>query len=287
MTRAGPTAPDERAAVRDNGESMTDPTPLSETEASEYLAFATRIAREAGKVTLAHYRTGREAAEKADGTPVTIADRNAEQLLRSRITETYPDHAILGEEFGETGGDGATHRWVLDPIDGTVSFVHGVPFYGVLVALEIDGVSRVGVAHFPAAGDTFAAADGLGCRRNGELVRVSDVETLAEATLGYTDARSFAEHDCSVLFTHLQAATRVQRGWGDAYGHCLVAAGQIDLMVEPQVAPWDRAALLPILREAGGYHGAWDGLPHPEGGSALSTNAALRALAIELLHHTH
>lgn len=248
-----------------------------------FLDFAVEIATEAGEATLAHFGRSRAAEWKGDGSPVTVADRASERILRERIERAWPDHALLGEEFGGGGNEGATHRWVLDPIDGTVSFVHGVPLYGVLVGLEIEGEAVVGVAHFPALGETYSAARGHGCRRNGSRVSVSKVESLSEATLGYTDLAGFDLHGCPETFERVRQATRTQRAWGDAYGHCLVAAGRIDLMLEPFLHPWDRAALLPILREAGGFHGGWDGLPHPEGGTALSTSAALRDAALDLV----
>src|SRR6266540_2242936 len=117
------------------------------------LEFAIDAAWAAGQATLAHFQTGVAVERKADDSPVTIADRHAERILRDRIATQFPDHAVLGEEFGADERHGS-HRWVLDPIDGTQSFIHGVPFYGVLVGLEIDGVPRLGVAHFPALGET-------------------------------------------------------------------------------------------------------------------------------------
>ena len=128
----------------------------------EYLAFALQVALDAGRVALEHYQTGVAVELKADASPVTRADRGAEQLIRQAIAARYPDHAVVGEEYGADGRR-SSFRWIVDPIDGTKSFIRGVPLFGVLIALEIDGQAEVGVCHMPAVGETVAAATGLGC----------------------------------------------------------------------------------------------------------------------------
>ena len=204
---------------------------------------------------------------------MTIADREAEKLLRRRIGERYPDHAIVGEEFGSDDRK-ARFRWILDPIDGTNSFIRGVPFYGVLVGLEIDHTPAVGVAYFPGVDEMVAAARGLGCRWNGRPARVSDVTSLSEACVAYTDAR--AMHDrLGDDWTRLMRDTALERGWGDCYGHCLVATGRADIMLDPRMNPWDCAALVPIVQEAGGRFTDWTGRVTIDGGDAVSTNGAL------------
>ncbi len=148
------------------------------TPLSDYLDFARQTAWEAGRLTLGYYQTGVHAEFKGDDSPVTIADREAERLIRKRIQSEYPDHSIVGEEYGVSASAGATRRWIIDPIDGTKSFVHGVPLYGVLIGLEIEGTPAVGIAYFPALDEMLSAATGLGAWWNGRRCRVSEVDQL-------------------------------------------------------------------------------------------------------------
>jgi histidinol-phosphatase len=243
------------------------------TDLSQYLEFACDTAWAAGRSTLAHFQTRLTVERKTDESPVTIADRSAEQLIRERIADSYPDHSILGEEFGGARSE-SRYRWVVDPIDGTQTFIRGVPLYGVLIALEVDDVPVVGVAHFPALGELIAAATGAGCWWNGRRARVSNITELAEAAVGYSDGRALTERIRDRWYA-LQQATRIQRGWGDCYGHCLVATGRLDVMLDPITNPWDCCALIPILLEAGGRFSDWTGLTRTDGGDAFSTNGHL------------
>jgi histidinol phosphatase-like enzyme (inositol monophosphatase family) len=248
---------------------------------SEFLEFAIDAAWQAGRLTLAHYQTGVAVDRKLDRSLVTIADRHAEELLRRLISRRYPEHAIVGEEFGDDQRH-ATHRWVIDPIDGTNTFVRGVPFYGVLMALELEGEPVVGVTYFPALDEMVAAAKGLGCYWNGRRTRVSGVTNLADACLTYTDSYGVRER-LGADWDALQAATALQRGWGDCYGHCLVATGRADIMLDPRMNPWDCAALIPILQEAGGRFTDWRGRTVTDGGDAVSTNGSLHDQLISRL----
>ena len=247
-----------------------------------FLDFATDAAWQAGQLTLAHFQTGIAVEQKADTSLVTAADRGAEQLLRRLIEDRFPDHAIFGEEFGETDRD-STHRWIIDPIDGTQSFVRGVPLYGVLVGLEIAGEMVVGVAYLPGLGEMVAAATGEGCRWNGRPARVSDVPRLDQALVVYTDYANFARYGRADAWARLQAATYTQRGWSDCYGYCLVATGRAEVMLDPIMSPWDCAALLPILQEAGGTFTDWDGNVTIYAGNALSTNGVLFEQVMEIV----
>jgi histidinol-phosphatase len=240
-----------------------------------YLEFATETAYEAGRLTLGYF--GTEAARpefKADDTPVTVADREAEKLIRDRIGARYPEHAILGEEFGETGGANAGYRWILDPIDGTKSFVRGVPLYGVLIGLEIQGVCEVGAAYFPALDEMVCAATGEGCFLNGRRVHVS-TRSLAQGIACYTDAASFGEYGRAWAWKRVLAAAGSARGWSDAYGHALVATGRAELMLDPIMNPWDCGPFPPILREAGGFFGDWSGNETIYANEAISTTRHL------------
>jgi histidinol-phosphatase len=245
-----------------------------------YLDFAAQTAYEAGRLTLGYFRTEEMRPElKPDDTPVTAADREAERLIRARIRNSYPDHAIVGEEYG-TEGD-ASHRWIVDPIDGTKSFVRGVPLYGVLIGLQIEGACEVGVAYFPALDEMVCAATGEGCYCNGRRTRVSNAQTLAGGLLSFTDASSFEEQGREEAFRRLRRTARASRGWSDAYGHALVATGRAELMLDADMNPWDCAPFPPILREASGYFGDWSGNETIYAGEALSTT---RALLPEVLH---
>jgi histidinol phosphatase-like enzyme (inositol monophosphatase family) len=248
---------------------------------SEFLEFALDAAWQAGRQTLAHYQTGVAVDRKLDRSLVTIADRNAEELLRRLISTRYPDHAIVGEEFGDDHRQ-ASHRWVIDPIDGTSTFVRGVPFYGVLMALEVDREPVVGVTYFPALDEMIGAAKGLGCYWNGRRARVSGIAALEDACIAYTDSRAMRER-LGEDWDRLQSATALQRGWGDCYGHCLVATGRADIMLDPRMNPWDCAALIPILREAGGRFTDWRGQVTIDGGDAVSTNGALHDAVLRRL----
>ena len=159
-------------------------------ELTPYLDFITETAYLAGRLTLAYFQTGVQADFKPDDTPVTVADRKAEELIRGRIEKRFPGHAILGEEFGSARG-GANHCWVIDPIDGTKAFLRGVPLYAVLIGLEIEGRVEVGAAYFPALDEMLAAASGLGCWWNGRRARVSQVASLKESYFSITTPQGF------------------------------------------------------------------------------------------------
>jgi histidinol-phosphatase len=236
--------------------------------------FAAELAWQAGKLTLRYFQTDFVTEFKADQSPVTVADRSAERLMRELIEARYPGHSILGEEEGETR-PGATYRWIIDPIDGTKTFVRGVPLYAVLVGLERDGEPIVGAINIPATGELLHAARGEGCSWNGRRARVSNVADLRDALLTCTDAESMAKHGRGAAYRRLVAATKLQRSWGDAYGYVLVATGRAELMLDPIVSVWDCAALLPVVAEAGGSFTDWQGTPTIHAGEAIGTNGLL------------
>jgi len=241
--------------------------------ARAFLEFAVDLAEQAGRFVRPHYQSALDVELKSDRSPVTVADRGAERLVREAIATRFPTHAIVGEEFGDDRR-AAPHRWFVDPIDGTRSFVHGVPLFGVLLGLEVDGEMLVGVCHLPALGDTIAAARGCGCAWNGRPARVTKTSALTEATIVYSDSRLLARR-LGTGWDALQQASLLQRGWGDCYGHCLVATGRADVMLDPVMNPWDCAALVPILQESGGRFTDWRGRSRIDGGDAVSTNGHL------------
>lgn len=243
---------------------------------------AEELARAAGEVALGYFGTRLSVETKPDDTPVTVADRETESLLRAGIQRRYPEHAIFGEEHGEVRS-GAPVRWILDPIDGTRSFVRGVPLWGVLIGIEVEGEPVVGVAHFPALRETVAAAKGHGCRWNGQPCTVSPVDRLDRSLVLTTDETAFHGHPAEGGWRALAAAARMTRGWGDCYGHLLVATGRAQVMVDPVLAAWDAAPFLTILTEAGGCFTDVSGAPTIHGGSAVSSNPALHPRVLELL----
>ena len=253
---------------------------VSGVELRDYLDFAAQTAYEAGRLTLGYFQTDALRPElKPDDTPVTAADREVEELIRARIGAKYPGHAVVGEEYGAEGD--SSHRWIVDPIDGTRAFVRGVPLYGVLIGLEIEARCEVGAAYFPALDEMICAATGEGCYRNGRRSRVSSKDNLGDGILSFTDAASFEEHGREEAFRRLRRAAGGSRGWSDAYGHALVATGRVELMLDPVMNPWDCAPFQPILQEAGGYFGDWSGNETIYAGEALSTT---RELLPQVLH---
>jgi myo-inositol-1(or 4)-monophosphatase len=252
---------------------------------SRYYEFAMQTAYQAGRLTLGYYQTGLQPDIKSDLSPVTAADRASEQFIRAEIEQRYPHHAIVGEEFGAKEQEGAAFRWFIDPIDGTQSFIHGVPLYAVLLGLEIEGRPAVGAAYFPALDEMLAAGDGLGCWWNGKRARVSQVERLQDATMAFTDPANFIKRDRLGAWERLMRLTRYRTGWSDAYGYLLVATGRIELAIDPVMNAWDCGPFPPILAEAGGYFGDWQGKVSLYGGEAFATTQKLLPQVLEILRN--
>ena len=250
-------------------------TPVNDNpDISKRLDLALAAAREAGRLTLEYFQQdGLQVDRKADHSPVTTADRQAEQLLRRRITEAFPEDAILGEEFGEQPGSSG-FRWVLDPIDGTKSFICGVPLYGTMVGVESDGRSVVGVVDIPALGECVYAGAGLGawyCCGDSppREARVSRCSNLDDAVFLTSQVDSFAKRQAMDVYLALERRAAITRTWGDCYGYLLIATGRADLMIDPLMNVWDAAALQPILEEAGGAFTDWQGIPTIHSGEAI------------------
>lgn len=247
---------------------------------ADILEAAREFAAEAGEVTLRYFGGVVESEAKSDGSPVTRADREAEQLLRTRIGGRFPHHGILGEEFPPTN-EGADVRWILDPIDGTRSFMRGVPLYGVLIGVEVEGEPVVGVAHFPALGEMVSAGAGMGCHWNGNPIVVSGVDSLDRALVLTTDVERILSSGHGSGWRKLQQASSFSRTWGDCYGHILVATGRAEVMVDPVLSPWDAGPLLTILTEAGGTFTSMEGEATIHGGSGISSNGLLHSAVLE------
>lgn len=251
-------------------------------ELEQLRQFAVELARGAGDITLKYFRRRPETSTKSDGSYVTVADREAEAYLRRQIAERFPDDGIVGEEEGESPGRSG-RRWIVDPIDGTFAFVHGVPFYGVLIGLEIDGEATVGAINIPPLGEIVSAAKGTGCFLNGAPARVSSTARLEDALLLATDFRSCERYGFGEAGELLQRRAKTSRTWGDCYGYVLVATGRADVMLDPVMNLWDCAALLPILEAAGGTFTDWRGARRVDGGNSIATNGLLFAEVMSLV----
>lgn len=251
------------------------------------------IARGAGEITLRYFnKPNLEIITKSDASPVTRADRESEEYLRKRIREKFPNDKILGEEFGEDtpspglspGGERSNERrWILDPIDGTQSFIRGVPLYGVMIALEESGIITHGCVHFPALNEMISASRGHGCFWNDERCRVSKIERMEDATLLATDFRRLEGKLPGAVRDTIIRKVKTVRGWGDCYGHFLVATGRADIMLDPKVALWDTAPLGVIVEEAGGRALDFSGNDTVYSPTLITTNGELAAEVKEML----
>jgi histidinol phosphatase-like enzyme (inositol monophosphatase family) len=246
------------------------------------LEAAQEAARVAGWAALRRYRKALDVESKADGSPVTIADREAEAAVRAWIGRCFPDDGIEGEELGIVRPD-ASRRWLVDPIDGTRTFVRGVPLWGAVIAVVEHDQVLAGAAFFPAIDETIAAAPGEGTWWNGSRCSVSSVSQVERATVLTTDERFRSDDLKRADWRRLSERADVSRSWGDCYGYLLVATGRAEVMVDPVLAPWDAAAFMPIVEEAGGVFTDWSGTRTAFGGSAIATNAALAAETRALL----
>ncbi len=243
---------------------------------------AAEVARIAGATALQYFHTNVSVEWKADGTPVTVADRAAERAARDWIAQRFPDDGILGEEFGEQPGRSG-RCWILDPIDGTKSFVRGVPLWGSLVAVAQGHDVLAGAASFPPLAELIAAAPGCGAWCNGARAQVSAVDTVERATVLVTDDTTPGPAAAHRGWKELQARAAVSRTWGDCYGYLMVATGRAEVMMDFTLGDWDAACFQPIITEAGGVFTDLMGHPTAFGGNAVATNVALDAEVRALL----
>ena len=253
------------------------------TESTNTLLEAAReLALVTGSAARRHWRAALDVETKADGSPVTRADREAEQAARAWLAERFPADGVVGEEFGEIRPD-AARRWFLDPVDGTKTFVRGVPLWGSMVGVIENGEVVAGAIAFPALGEEIAAARGEGCWWNGARCRVSAEADLARATVLATDERFGCAARKKAAWETLAGRAAVVRSWGDCYGYLLVATGRAELMTDGVLHAWDAVPLVPIITEAGGVLTDWNGGPAGFGDGAIATNAALADVARAVL----
>jgi len=255
------------------------------TDWDSYLRFAIRLADRAAEITLPSFRAGLAVADKSTGPlldPVTRADREAERAMRALIAETYPDHGILGEEYGEVAGTGSW-RWILDPIDGTRSYICGMPLWGTLIALNHGGRPIIGVADLPALGERFVGGPKgsfLGTRR----LRTRGREGLEDAVMFTTDPDMFTTDIARAAYGDIERRVRLRRFGGDCYGYCMLAYGLVDLVVEGDIKPYDIQPLIPVIEGAGGRISRWNGTSAVDGGLVVAAgDAELHARAVDCL----
>jgi histidinol phosphatase-like enzyme (inositol monophosphatase family) len=259
------------------------------SDVTERLELAIEAAREAGRITLEHFRRDDlQVDRKGDDSPVTVADRQAEGHLRRRIAEAFPEDAILGEELPDRPGSSG-FRWILDPIDGTKSFIHGVPLYGTLVGLEHRGQPVLGLIRIPALDECVYAATGRGTwyvagDQPPRPAKVSDCPTLSEGLFLTSEVPNFSQIGRRDVHDRLEAAARLSRTWGDCYGYLMVATGRAEVMVDPVAAVWDLAALLPVIEEAGGTFSDWQGRSTIHSGQSIATNGHVHDEVLALIN---
>jgi histidinol-phosphatase len=243
---------------------------------------AIAAAQQAGKLARGFYDVDVAVEWKHDQSPVTVADRNAEALLRQTLLAKFPNDGFLGEEYGDQPGTSG-FRWIVDPVDGTRSFVRGIPIWATLVGLEYKDEQIAGVAVLPVLGDTYRALRGDGAYRNEKKIHVSKIADLRESILFYSSISWFVRAGKQDVFLELATRTQRQRGFGDFYGFVLVAQGSGEVMVEHGVHPWDMAALKPIIEEAGGRFGDWDGNPSIYRPDVIASNGIMHDEVLAIL----
>lgn len=264
-------------------------------ELDSRLALARTISRQAGRLTLKYFQTGQfEVKRKQDGSPLTIADQEAEKFLRAEIQQAFPDDSIIGEEFGETPGS-SEFCWVLDPIDGTKSFISGVPLYGTMVGVVTEKdtsvtarSSLIGAVYFPGLDEGIFAMVGNGAWHfRGEAeptpARVSQTSQLADSVFVTSEVEMFAERGAAAAYQQLAEQVYFARSWGDVYGYLLVATGRVEVMIDPVLNLWDAAAVEPIITEAGGKFTDWSGENNIDAGEAVGSNGSVHEAVLKIL----
>ena len=252
------------------------------TVQSKFKDFIVQLAEESARIILQYYRKEISISTKSDDSPVTIADKMAEEKMRELIIKQYPDHGILGEELGSHKPD-AEYQWILDPIDGTRSFICGTPLFGTLIALLKNGEPVLGAMNFPVLGQ-FYLGDNSQTLLNNKVVQIRKIRHLNEAVLLTTDIQNIEKYQDITRFRNLVEQVHLFRTWGDCFGYSLLAAGFADIMVDPVMSVWDIMALIPIIKGAGSEITDYQGKDPAKGNSIIAASPALHKQVIEILN---
>ncbi|MEM6820539.1 MAG: histidinol-phosphatase [Verrucomicrobiota bacterium] len=252
---------------------------------NEFLSFTRKLALLSGELIRPYFRSQNlDLQTKSDSTIVTRADREAEELMRKEIESAYPDHGIIGEEFGNTRTD-ADYVWVLDPIDGTISFAAGVPLFGTLIGLLYKNKPIVGCINQPIL-DILCLGDNTTTRVNDSIVTLRSCESITQATLLTTDPGLVEDHQTYAPFEHLRRQCSTFRTWGDCFGYLQLVTGRADIMLDPIMNPWDLLPLIPVVQGAGGIITGWKGEPAHEATSCIATTQTLHSQVLDILSST-
>lgn len=249
---------------------------------SEFKKFARHLADISAEIIKPYFRSELTVDNKLDDSPVTIADKKAEEIMRTRIMKEYPEHGIIGEEFGNYN-ENTKFKWVLDPIDGTRSFIRGALSFGTLIALLKDGKPVLGVINHPVLNE-FLIGDGKNTTLNDKEVKVRECNNISEATLLTTDHLNVGKYQNANAFNKLLKKVKLYRQWGDCYGYYLVATGFADIMIDPIMSPWDKMALIPIIEGAGGIITDYKGDDAVTGNSIIAASRGIHSFIIKELN---
>ena len=252
-------------------------------ELTGFKNFSKILVQASSEIIKTYFRTGVSVESKSDNSPVTIADKKAEEIMRELISKHFPDHGIIGEEFGEINRD-AEYTWILDPIDGTKSFICGAYSFGTLIGLLKNGQPILGVYNHPILND-FLVGDNFETTINGEKTSVKDCDKLSNAVLLTTDHLNIEKYQNIEKFNNLIRKVKLYRNWGDCYGYYLLATGYVDVMIDPIMSPWDLLPLIPIVKGAGGVITDYQGNDPVKGKSAVASASGIHSEIITLLNN--
>ena len=264
--------------------------PVTHYDLAADLALATKLADAADAVSMQYFGAADLGIQiKSDDSPVTVADKGAEQAIRDVLAQERPDDAIWGEEFGS--GASAARRWIIDPIDGTKNYLRGVPVWATLIGLEVDGEIVLGMVSAPAMGRRWWATQGAGAWTRSVAgavspLLVSNVDRISQASFSFSDEDYWLERGARTGLRYLIDNCWRTRAYGDFWSHILVAEGAVDIAAEPALMPWDMAAIIPIVTESGGRMTGFTGQPPLSEGCAVSTNGHLHELTLRVLRPT-
>jgi histidinol phosphatase-like enzyme (inositol monophosphatase family) len=251
-------------------------------ELREYKNFCKILAQASAEIIRGYFRIGISVESKIDDSPVTIADKKAEEAMRELIMNHFPDHGIFGEEFGKTNID-AEYTWILDPIDGTKSFICGAYSFGTLIGLLRNGQPILGVYNHPLLND-FLIGDNIETQINGNKALVRNCNELSQAVLLTTDHLNIEKYQNLEKFSKLTKKVKLYRNWGDCYGYYLLATGYADIMIDPIMSPWDLLPLIPIIKGAGGTITDYQGNDPVKGKSAIASSSQIHSEIISIVN---